>query len=177
MQGNRPNTVNVGRAVCSRGNSVNFLGHGAAAGDKQLMADGHWHRFYNRTTSKQTRPVEQVVKCAQMRNIMKNLQVPYLNFWSLDCEGCEETAVQTFDFQAVPVQYMIVELDTHDPGRNQRIVDMLQRNGIDRVPCDLVDTGCFSNAFFPDEFTRSVAVEDFRRLLRNSKLASYDSTR
>lgn len=81
---------------------------------------------------------------------MMKLGVSHINLWSLDCEGCEEVALSTFDFAAVPVQHMVVELDRHDEERNERVIGILRSAGFQKEECNLFATGCFTNTKFPE---------------------------
>merc|ERR1712187_161175 len=54
------------------------------------------------------------VKCDTMSGIIRGLNggedPPILHFWSLDCEGCENVALETLDWNKTEVAVLIIEM-------------------------------------------------------------------
>jgi Methyltransferase FkbM domain len=74
------------------------------------------------------------INCRSLKDIMAN-DLPktdggnYFDFGSLDCEGCEWTALQSIDWQRTAFGILLVEADGHNHRKNLAIRTFLQSKG------------------------------------------------
>ena len=66
-----------------------------------------------------------------VRSLNKDVAPPVIHFWSLDCEGCEDVAIQTFNWQETVVAVLLIELNWHSCGGNiAKCEQMLSSHGM-----------------------------------------------
>merc|ERR1712226_128841 len=65
---------------------------------------------------------EWIVECDTMSGIIRslnnNVDPPIIHFWSLDCEGCEDVAMETFDWGKTDVAVIMVDSGSRSCGGN-----------------------------------------------------------
>ena len=116
VQKNRPDVETHHGAVCAPPTKfVNFQSgkSPAVGGDALEMAD-----TFKRAWIKPNAESNQV-PCLPMSAYLKNHKV--INFFSLDVEGAELTAIETIDFKATHIDVMMIEFDGHNLPRNYKI--------------------------------------------------------
>merc|ERR1712187_743994 len=78
------------------------------------------------------------VKCDTMSGIIRGLNggedPPILHYWSLDCEGCENVALETLDWDKTEVAVLQIELvdERSCGGVVSRCHDLLRSHGMER---------------------------------------------
>ena len=129
MKKNRPLAVNIGQAVCSQAGVVSYIAgnNSATAGLETHMDEGFKHMWHQRSTKIN-------VCCNPMNEILQPTMVPYLNLLSIDVEGAEEIILETFDWEKLPVEVVVVETDSRFMQDNKvdKITNFLQSKGLKR---------------------------------------------
>lgn len=124
----RPNITVKHSAVCEPPQRwTRFtMGGGAVATDVSRVSSNS-----QRTWAFQNSPIQTVyVPCAPMDELLGDLK--HINYFSIDVEGAEWTAVTTIDFNKTKIDTFSIELDRHDPPRNEKIVSFLKLKGYSR---------------------------------------------
>eukprot|EP00953_Heterococcus_sp_UTEX-ZZ885_P039399 20192-Heterococcus_DN1.PRE.7 len=124
---NRPNTINIGEAICAEGmNTVTFSAKpGAVAGDVTQMSK-EFHKQWDQENGNKT----VTVPCRPLSAMLKQHGVTHIDFFSasfsmlavrcatvvlmvhsLDVEGAELTVLKTIDFSNVHIEVLIWEKD------------------------------------------------------------------
>lgn len=118
---NRPLCNNYKLAVNYTKGPVKIIGNYATAGLVQTMAEdfkNQWHRNSN----------EYFVEGEPFRDILQKSNIKYIDLLSIDVEGAELVVLKTFDFN-IPVYVIVIELDNHNPEKDQECRDILNKNG------------------------------------------------
>ena len=77
----------------------------------------------------------QDVSCAKLSSIIRTAYgspPPVIHFFSLDCEGCEDVALKTFDWENTILALLMIEMveGKNCGGRVENCVEVLQENGM-----------------------------------------------
>ena len=89
----------------------------ATNGDAGEMSDS----FKKRWTVPNSETIE--TPCFPMKYFLKNQQ--HIDFFSLDVEGAELTAIETIDFSTTEIDVFMIELDNHNLHRNYKVRQVL----------------------------------------------------
>merc|ERR1712159_878908 len=97
------------QAVCRSKGEATYVGGGQQGGTLDTMASSQIkERHYEHRTGSQ-------VSCDTMSGVLRGLNSganpAVLHVWSLDCEGCEYVALQSFDWHNTEVAVLLVELE------------------------------------------------------------------
>jgi len=117
----RPNCHCYQVAVSYQPGPVRFLGEHATAGLVETMSENfrrNWHPS----------PREYIVHGEPFSSILAKSNITYIDFLSIDVEGGEEVVLSTMDF-AIPVYVICIELDEHNPIKDDRCRQRLRENG------------------------------------------------
>ena len=129
MKKNRPLAVNIGQAVCSQAGVVSYIaGNNSATAGLETHMDEDFKQMWHQTSTKIN------VCCNPMNEILQPTMVPYLNLLSIDVEGAEEIILETFDWENLPVEVVVVETDSRFMQDNKvdKITNFLQSKGLKR---------------------------------------------
>lgn len=121
--------------VCKEGQStMDFLiassdgrgKNGATNGDPNNMADTFkkkWHNANSQTITVPCRPLGDFIK-----EFLEHSGRDHIDLLSLDVEGGELAVLSTFTFE-VPVNIFMVEMDHHNPQKNEGVREILRAHG------------------------------------------------
>jgi Methyltransferase FkbM domain len=104
--------------------------NGAVNGIWEFSSESFREQWWPGVQLKDTTPVN----CRSLKEIMAK-ELPktdggnYFDFGSLDCEGCEWTALQSIDWQRTAFGIFLVEANDHNPRKNLAIRTFLQSKG------------------------------------------------
>jgi FkbM family methyltransferase len=118
---NRPNCICHNVAVNDKTELVKFVGNYATAGLVNTMSNSFrefWHRGAH----------EYYVTGEPICNILQKSNIKYIDFLSIDVEGGELVVLQTLDF-SVPIYVVCIELDGHNPEKDEKCRTILAKNG------------------------------------------------
>ena len=147
LRRNRPHTLGVRAAACATHSSLQmFTRNRALAAGRLANQRGETITTFDATTTVATvaamdrahiwvklnksASVELVdVPCAPLPAFLRLLRVGRITVWFLDVEGAEELTLQSVDWKAVDVGLISVEFAAAAKEKNQRVLEMLTRNG------------------------------------------------
>jgi len=119
---NRPQNILVNAAVSEKEGDVEFLGVGCTAGMVHTMAAGH-REIYHPKGSRSF-----LVKGIPFLKILSQCEVRSIDFLSIDLEGGELEALNTFDWD-IPVHAIVIELDGRDLSKDEACRRLLITHG------------------------------------------------
>ena len=130
---NRPESLNIHAAVCARLEPLHYASHttgasGGATGGFWEFMSGNLKNAYWAGASAGDFPL---VPCRPLSAMLALFGVTHIDLWVLDMEGAELEAVRTFDFAAVTVDVMVVELDGGDEPKDEAVRQHLVAAGFD----------------------------------------------
>ncbi len=118
---NRPGCKCYNVAVNYKKEMVKFLGNYATAGLVDTMNSKFrhfWHQGAN----------EYYVNGEPICDILQKSNIQYIDFLSIDVEGGEQVVLETLDF-SVPIYVVCIELDGHNPDKDEICRFILKKNG------------------------------------------------
>jgi FkbM family methyltransferase len=124
---NRPKCILVNAAVSTVDGEVSFLGNGGTGGMIHTMADEfkeQWHSDHNK------RPYS--VPSMPFKKILQQHQVKRIDLLSVDVEGGEFEVLDTLDWN-IPIYVIGIELDNHNPEKDEKCRALLRKNGFSFV--------------------------------------------
>jgi FkbM family methyltransferase len=121
MKANRPMCDCYNLAVAKAKSKVKFIGDHATAGLVETMAESFKNGWHKKST-------EYEVDAEPFSDILKRSQIKYIDFMTIDVEGVEQVVLETFDF-SIPVYVIAIELDNHNPEKDEKCRYMLRSNG------------------------------------------------
>jgi FkbM family methyltransferase len=126
---NRPHDICVHSAVCAMPGKVHYVlpKLDFVGGIWELMAPTFLKTWHPELADSPKGLPE--VTCLPLSSILGQLGARHINFFSLDVEGGELSVLQTLDFGRVTFDVIVVEADSHDPVKNQNVVDLLTSHG------------------------------------------------
>lgn len=139
-------------AVCERGGSAKFVGDGLAAGAVQDMTRRHvegWGRHF--------RSLEVYdVPCERMDTLVTRAGLGrVVDLWSVDVEGGEWRALNSFDWGRVKVRVVVIEMGTSCfAGGSNRCERLLRDKGFCRVAKRAVNEFWTSDSAFKTAYCR-----------------------
>ena len=99
------------------------------SGVPALLSKHNQDRFHS---GKFTRGVPSEVRrvpCRPLFAMLRAAKIDRIDFFSLDCEGCELQVLQTMDW-AVPVRVLVVELDGQNAKKDEAVRVLLREHGM-----------------------------------------------
>lgn len=142
LQRNRPGAANVERALCAPDFEQRLTwidqnwdspsggaAGGAVGGIEALMAPGFHAHFHTEAEFAAGRSVRTNVTCGPLWCYLRRLGVTEVALFVLDVEGAELEALRAFHWDEVRVQTWIIEADSHAPGKNNAVRDMMRAHG------------------------------------------------
>lgn len=118
---NRPKCKNVNLAVNYSTEKSLFIGNGACGGLVEPMSENFKEKYHKDKDG-------YYVDCAPFGEILYNSQVPYIDLLSIDVEGGEQAVLETMDW-GIPVFVIVIEMDGHNPEKDQKCRDILLARG------------------------------------------------
>lgn len=118
---NRPNCHNFNFAISEVDGDVEFLGGEALGGVLSTMHDDH---KFGWGLDKQN---SYLVKSKPISEIIKDLDIRKVDFFSIDVEGGEYEVLKTFNWE-IPVYVILIEM-THDKERNELCRKFMESKG------------------------------------------------
>ncbi len=123
LKQNRPHCILVNAAVSRIDGEVDFLGNDGTAGMPSTMAGSFkdvWHDDDKESVYK--------VPSMPFSKILHQNNVKAIDFLSLDVEGGEFEVLDTFDWK-IPVHVIAIELDGHNPQKDENCRKLLEAKG------------------------------------------------
>lgn len=108
-------------AVAKTKGKVKFLGDHATAGLVETMSDSFKNSWHKTST-------EYEIDAVPFSDILKKSEIKYIDLMTIDVEGGELVVLETFDF-SIPVYVIIIELDNHNPEKDEKCREILRENG------------------------------------------------
>ena len=118
---NRPKCDNYNLAVSYKKDKIKFLGDGATAGASDLMTENFkksWHK----------QSYEYYVDGEPFGDILNKSNIKYIDLLSIDVEGGELMVMETMNWN-IPVYLVLIELDNHNPDKDEKCREILRQNG------------------------------------------------
>lgn len=118
---NRPKCDNYNLAVSYTKEKIKFLGDGATAGASDLMTENFkksWHK----------QSYEYYVDDEPFGDILNKSNIEYIDLLSIDVEGGELMVMETMNWN-IPVYVVLIELDNHNPDKDEKCRKILRSNG------------------------------------------------
>ncbi len=72
-----------------------------------------------------------LIPCRPLSALLALFGITHIDLWVLDLEGAELEALKTFDFSAVSVDVIVVELDGGDEVKDQAVREHLLASGFE----------------------------------------------
>jgi hypothetical protein len=127
---NRKNEANLilAEGVCpEEQKNMSFLvgGNPDVNGNPEDMSESfynQWHSGHDKFITVPCRPLS-----TMLREFLNRSSATHIDFFSLDVEGGEFSVLSTFDF-SVPVHVWIIELDGHNPGKDESVRQLLMKH-------------------------------------------------
>ena len=119
---NRPKCICINKAISLETDDVNMIVNGAVSGIKKSMTENFiksWHK----------RSIERLVKTTTMSQIFQDNKIEFVDFLSVDVEGGELDVLNTINWEDVPIYLICIELDGHNPIKNEECRKILINNG------------------------------------------------
>ena len=119
---NRPKNMCYNNAISCSVSDVELLVRGGVSGIKSHMKKSFIDRWHSGSTTRK-------VKTNTLSRIFQERQIRYIDFFSLDVEGGELDVLQTIDWGNVSIYLICIELDKHNPAKNEQCRQILRANG------------------------------------------------
>lgn len=120
---NRKKNICLNCAIDTSEKEVEILGDDATAGIVNYMSES-----FNQKHHSSTRKTERAM-AYPLSKILKDHKITYVDFFSLDVEGGEEFVLRSIDFDAIQFYVICIELDGHNPQKDQNCREILSKNG------------------------------------------------
>jgi len=124
----RRSTVCVNAAICSEKRTVHWLdnpGLGVVSGIFEFMSPAFLETFHRN----QATTVKTPIQCIGFDVLFANLALRHIDLFSLDVEGAELQALQTFPFDKISVSVWLVEADNTNVTKNAQVRQLLRSKG------------------------------------------------
>ena len=133
--GPRSGAVAFANSICSLTESNNagtltFTSSGAAVGAATEVASEAFLRAHHGAEKLGTKPVD----CVPLQLLLDTTGVLDIDLLSLDVEGAELLVLKTLDFSVSNIKVVLVELDNHDPVKDQSVRSLLLNAGFVTTP-------------------------------------------
>ena len=146
---NRPESLNINAGLCRRGQELHFVSDAAAAAagltarpgiDTNAAGltpvSGFWEfmsaemraRWWAGLTDGAVAGLP-ATPCRSLSQLLQLFAIAHVHLWVLDVEGAELSALQDFDFAAVRVDVVLIELDGTNPGKDEACRALLRDRG------------------------------------------------
>lgn len=117
LQANRPESLNLNAAICTREEPLHWCGDGAAGGFWEFMSDTHRTAFWPNARV-ESMPA---VPCRPLGPLLQLFGVLHVDLWILDVEGAELDVLRTVDLTKVTVDVVCIELDDTNPKKDDEV--------------------------------------------------------
>jgi len=130
---NRPESLNINAAICSRLAPLHYATNkvgpngGATGGFWEFMSNNMKNAYWPNANVANFPQVP----CRPLSAMLALFQIKHVDLWVLDLEGAELEALKTFDFIAVTVDVIVVELDGGDEQKDEAVREFLLSTGFD----------------------------------------------
>lgn len=124
LQKNRPQCLHANSAVSRLRESVYFLGSDNTAGMPETMSESFRKTWHNEDQTVQRVPA------APISEIIGKFDIHRIDLFSIDVEGAELEVLETFDWN-ITVWIVLIELDGHNPEKDESCRSVLRRNGFE----------------------------------------------
>jgi FkbM family methyltransferase len=157
MVKNRPKCKNYRFAIASTHGQRMMTGDDATAGLTDSMPPGfkaHWH----------PNSESYMVETKPLRDILKDSGISRIDLLTIDVEGGELAVLETADF-SIPTYVVVIEMDEHNPEKNEACRVILRNNGFvfDRKLCGN-EVWCNLHYPFIDTVYTRVGTPRFKRV-------------
>lgn len=125
---NRPNTINVKKALSASRGTADFkhAGHGAmVSGLDEFLSDSHKKRQKREVGADNVRTVK--VETIPLHDLLNEVGVSHVDFFSLDTEGSEVAILNATRWDMVDIAVMMVE--TNYAADKKRLSDVMEATG------------------------------------------------
>ena len=147
---NRPEAININAGLCSADLQLHYISDGVvkAAGLTRHFKDldpsgltpvsGFWEfmspalreRWWGGVTDEQARALP-ATPCRALSHLLPLFGITHVHLWILDVEGAELSVLEGFDFTAVRVDVVGIELDGSNGGKDEACRAALRRAGFE----------------------------------------------
>jgi len=145
---NRKDAININAGLCSMDTSLHYLSDnivkefGVTRHFKDLDANGvtpvsgFWEfmspsmreRWWSGVTENDVERLP-ATPCRALSHLLQLFGITHVNLWILDVEGAESSVLEGFDFKAVRVDVVGIELDGTNGVKDEACREVLRRNG------------------------------------------------
>ncbi len=125
LAANRPESLNIHTALCSRAEPLHYVNGGAVGGFWEFMSDNIKNAYHPKVNAA-TLPL---VTCRPLSPLLEMFGVAHVDLWILDVEGAELEVLRTFDFTRVSVNVVCAELDEGNPAKDNAVRALLLAAG------------------------------------------------
>jgi hypothetical protein len=126
----RKESINIQAGLCTESRPLHYASRGEVGGFVELMSDSfmsYWFDdLYNNTVEIYKLPL---VLCLPMKSLLHILHLKHIDIWVLDVEGAEYSILQSTDFKAVHISFIVMECDNHSPETDTSKMNILKENG------------------------------------------------
>lgn len=126
---NRPNDLTIHAGVCEEKRKLHWVEGWANAvgGFDEFATEAFKKKWWTAATRKNATEVE----CMPLRELLRNTveEKFVFDFFSLDIEGSEFSALKSLDFDEVAFGVLLVEADEHNLLKNTAVRGLIESNG------------------------------------------------
>ena len=102
--------------------------------------------------------IEYEVDGEPISEILNKSNIEYIDLITIDVEGGEEVVLKTFDFK-IPIYVVCIELDEHNPEKDERCRAILIENGFTFNKRFLINEFWINNNYFRKDLLYDKAIE------------------
>jgi len=124
LEKNRPKCLNFNLAISEKIGEIEFIGKGALSGCKESMSDS-----YKKLWGIDEK-LSYKVKSVPFHVLTSKIDIKKVDLFSIDVEGGEIEVLNTFDWR-IPVYIILIELDTHNPDKDEKCREILRKRGFE----------------------------------------------
>jgi FkbM family methyltransferase len=130
LKKNRPHDINVHAAVCTDPRTLHWMSvpkNAPVSGIWEFSKPSFREKWWNGYTINMTTPIQ----CSPLTELLKEKapNITFYDFFSLDIEGAELTALQSLDFNSVAFGIVLVEANEHFGLKNTAVRSLFENNG------------------------------------------------
>lgn len=144
------NTINIPYACCKERGFIKLVGQGSISFSPGAMNNKFEKTFYG---SKQQITLTQniiSIPCKPMKDILKELKIDRIDFFSLDVEGAEVDVLDSIDFSVVEINVILIESDLTFAKEEtvSKFRDIMKRNNFELFENIVIRSDLFINKNF-----------------------------
>ena len=142
--------------------SIIISRNGPVSGIKSNMNDSFLKRWHQNS-------IERMVESRKLSDILNENEITYVDFFSLDVEGGELDVLKSIDWDKVSFYIVCIELDDHNPTKNNACREILLNNGFKR------DSKMCINEFWvnPTYFRKQLLYDDTKKQTFSGNMEDY----